>query len=211
MRIKVLLLNLGVFIAAVAATPEVKITAPPDGTIVAPGGVLMVTVDATPFAFKSVFIAGKATGFTNAVATPPYRFAIRIPPDTDSGTDTLEAVGVIEPGNLIVSASLTIDVERPDTPRSLKTELSFWTFHRGVGDDTWLSVDGVFADGSIVDLTRSRFTSYRSASPAVASVGADGHVTAKGLGSTAITIQHRDQRVVVRITVETDGAVERGK
>jgi hypothetical protein len=204
MRIKVLLLNLGVFIAAVAATPEVKITAPPDGTIVAPGGVLVVTADATPFAFKSVFIAGEATGFSDAVATPPYRFAIRIPPDSDSGTQTLAAMGVIEYGNVIVSDSLTIDVERPDAPRSLKTDLSSLSFHR-VGGDFHLMVDGVFADGSIVDLTRSRHTSYRSASPAVASVGADGHVTAKGLGSTAITIQHRGQTVVVRITVDANG------
>src|SRR5271169_3492354 len=115
MWIKVAILNLGILIAGTSATPELKITAPPNGTIVAPGGVLIVTVEATPFAFRSVVLAGRPIGFGDTVFTPPYRFAVRISPDTPAGTDTLEATGVIEPGKFIISPSLTIDVERPDS------------------------------------------------------------------------------------------------
>jgi hypothetical protein len=201
MRIGVLLLNLAILTAAVAAIPEIEITAPPDGTVVAPGEVLMVTVEATPFAFRQVFLAGKLAMPNPAVVTPPYRFAVRIPPDTPSGADTLEAVGVIENLNGIVSRSLTIDVERPDSPRSLKTTFSTLQFYE-VGKDIRLFVDGIFEDGSTIDLTRSRYTSYESASPAVATVDADGHVTAKGPGSTAIKIQHRDKSITAKVTVK---------
>jgi hypothetical protein len=205
MCIKLTLLNLGLFLAGMAATPELKITAPPEGTVVAPGGVLMVTVEATPFAFQSVILAGKPIGFSDVLTAPPYRFGVRIWPDTPAGTDTLDAYGLIEPGKpgKFIASSLTIDVERPDTPLSLKTDFKTLSFDH-VGDDFHFTLTGTFADGAIVGLTRSRYTSYRSTSAAVADVEADGHVTAKGAGSTVITIQHRDQSITVRVTVKDD-------
>jgi hypothetical protein len=207
MWMRVALLNLGLFLAGVAATPELKITAPPEGTIAAPGGVLMVTVEATPFAFQAVLIGGKLAWPDAVLLTPPYRFAIRIPPETPAGADTLAAVGVVEPGKWIESAPLTIDIERPDSPQSLKADFRTLSFDH-VGDDFDLPVSGTFADGVIVSLTRSRYTSYRSASAAVAAVEADGHVTARGPGSTVITIQHRDQSITVRVTVK-DGKIQK--
>ena len=201
MRMKVLILSFGVLFAAAAATPEIKIISPANGTIVAPGGVLVITVEATPFAFRDIFIAGTPIGLSEPISTPPYRFAIRIPPDTPIGSDTLEAHGVIEQGEVVDSPSLTIDVERPDTPQRLKAMFSTLRFDH-VGEDTVLNVSGVFADGSTHGVTRSRYTSYQSASPAVVSVEADGRVTAKGIGSTVITIQHRDKSATVRVTVK---------
>jgi hypothetical protein len=161
----------------------------------------MVSVEATPFAFRQVLLGGKLAWPRAVVVTPPYRFAIQIPPDTASGTDTLEAIGVIENLKVIESPSLTIDVERPDSPRSLKTVFSTLQFYQ-VGKDIRLLVEGIFEDGTTIDLTRSRYTSYESASPAVALIGADGLVTAKGPGSTVIKIQHRDQSITVKVIVK---------
>src|ERR1700730_5520015 len=85
--------------AGVLAQQAPRITSPANGATVSSGSTLKVTVDAAPFAFKSVFIAGQPVGFSHVLAAPPFQFQIPIPPETAAGTYTIEAVGIVEPGN----------------------------------------------------------------------------------------------------------------
>jgi hypothetical protein len=184
-----------------AATPEVRIVSPKDGTVVAPGATLQVVVEATPRAFQNVLVVGKPIGFSDPVLEPPYRFDVTISPDTAAGNATVEALGVIRPGTFVESPSLTIDVERPGSPESLRVQLDRVAFDH-VGDEFNLNFAGKFADGSGTDLTHSTRTRYRSANRSVASVDASGLVIARGVGSTTITIQHQDKSATVYITVK---------
>jgi len=69
-------------------------------------------------------------------------------------------------------------------------------------------VDGVYADGSRVDLRYSSLTTYSSDNPAVASVSGTsgyvpgtGFVTAVGPGRASITITNAGKSVVVPVVV----------
>jgi hypothetical protein len=181
-----LLLEAGVLTAQSAP----QITSPSSGATVSSGGTLAVTVNATPFAFQSLLIAGKPIGWSDALTAPPFQFRIPIPPETASGTYTIEAVGIVGPGNWMVSEPVTIDIERPDSPQSLSTVLSSLEFDR-IGENSRLLLDGAFVDGSSVDLTHSTLTTYASDIPSVATVDAAGVVTAVGVGYGAITITRR--------------------
>jgi hypothetical protein len=201
MWIRNLALNILTAITTLAATPAIRVIAPTQGTMVASGGMFTVEVKAASFSFESVFLAFPPIGLSEPVVTPPYRFKIRIPSNTPSGKCTVEAVGVIEPDNWVTSDPVTIDVEKPDAPQTLRPILPTLTFDR-IGKEAEVRLEGVFADGVVVDLTHSKFTKYLSASPSVASTDADGNVTARGPGTTLVTIQHRDRSTTVRVTVE---------
>jgi hypothetical protein len=65
----------------------------------------------------------------------------------------------------LVRDTIDLDVERSDSPKILTAELSnpydrtVEGFHK-VGETRWLSIIGVFADGTKVELRSSKLTSY---------------------------------------------------
>ena len=183
-----------------AAQSAPQITSPANGAIVPSGSTLAVTVNAPPFAFQSVLIVGKPFGFSDPVTAPPFQFQVPIPADSASGPYTIEAMGIVAPGKWMVSDSVTIDIERPDSPQSLSTVFQSLSFHRK-GDNIRLLLEGVFADGTSVDLTHSKFTTYSSTIPSVATVDADGVVTAVGVGYGEITIIHGSLNTSVGVFV----------
>jgi hypothetical protein len=76
-----------------AQTAEIRIVSPKDGTVVAPGAVLQVTVEATPFVFEGVILAGRPIGFSDVILTPPYRYFVRIHENASAGPDEVNALG----------------------------------------------------------------------------------------------------------------------
>lgn len=131
---------------------------------------------------------------------PPYEFAIQIPPETASRRYTVMALGVAGPRQAAKSAPVSIQVERPDSPKQLKAEPSTLNFQY-VGDDARMSVYGSFADGSTVDLTDSSLLTCASNAPEVATVNSNAVVTAVGPGRSGITIRYRDKMVEVPVEV----------
>jgi hypothetical protein len=182
--------------------PTLRITSPAEGTIVKPGQVLSVIVEASPAgAFQEIIIVGASPiGFSQVTPKPPYRSSILIPPDITPRRYSITADGIIAAGHGVSSEPITIIAERPDTPVSLKAETSALVFD-SVGDDSSLAIIGVFQKQERVDLSESSYIKYLSDKPMVASVNSTGIVTATGTGRANITATYRKQSVVVPVTV----------
>jgi hypothetical protein len=161
-RAIVVLLSLCMAANILLAQPTLRITAPRNGAVVNSGRAITVTVEASG-TFSKVFLVGKdPIGFTKYLTAPP-------------------------PGQNVYSDPVSIDVERSDAPRRYNVDPPSLTFDR-LGESETLSVTGVFADGSRVDITHSTLTKYSSYKPAVATVDANGVVKAVRPGSTSILI-----------------------
>jgi hypothetical protein len=187
-----------------AAPPTVKITSPANGAVVNSGQTLVVTVDATPFAFQTVCIEGEDPIGFETLTAPPYEFRVRIPLDIEPGTRRFNACGIIRPGIFNDSDSVTIDIERPDTPRKLSTDLA-GLYSDYVGETIWpLSVTGTFPDGTQLSIYHSTLLAYASDNPVVATVATNGIVTTVGVGSAHIVITYAgntDTAIHIPVTV----------
>ena len=191
-----------------AAAAVLKITSPANGAVIHSGETLFVTVEGrdltSPF---GVFLSvGGRFGRLNEIVRggpgPVYKFEISIPPDVESRTYTL----VAEAANIVESAGVAIDIERPDLPTTVKDTLGYWT--REIGETRQLYITGTFADGEVVELTRSKRTSYSSEPEAVASVTKEGLVTALRSGSATITVKHGDAVATVKVIVSAKKNVD---
>ena len=201
-RLAALLMVLGMTAVLLPAQPKLEITSPKDGEIVFSGKPLIVKVVASPpLAFRAVGLwTGNGLPHAADLTRPPYEFTIRMPPDIASRSYTLSAAGVTFGVGGAFSETISIRVERPDSPLQLEAQPSTLTFDY-VGDGGQLSVYGKFSDGSKVDLTYSTKTTYSSNAPAVASVDDQGTVAAVGPGTARITIRNAGKAVVVPATV----------
>jgi hypothetical protein len=156
-----------------------QITSPTDLTVVNPGQVVAVTASASPtLAFQAIVIVGSdAIGFSPVLVAAPYQVSIQIPLGIRPRRYRLRAVGTTTPGQGVTSDPITLVVERPDNPVTLSAEPSIMNFQLA-GDQSPLRIVGTFPDGSLVDVDESTYITYQSDTPSVATVDADGHVTA---------------------------------
>jgi hypothetical protein len=185
------------------AQPTVRITSPADSAVVNSGQTLLVTVEATPFAFQMVCLEGEDPIGFRTLTAPPYQFQIQIPSDIEPGTRMFNACGIIRPGNFVDSAPITIDIERSDTPQRLKSDLSTLALDYA-GANVGLTVSGTFPDGTDLYLRHSSFIAYASDDPAVATVDGNGTVTAAGVGSANIVVTYAgnaDTAIRIPVTV----------
>jgi uncharacterized protein YjdB len=160
------------------------------GSVVIAGQTIVVTVNAPPSTFSAVGVLGDtALGIGDAVTTTPYQIPMQVPATVAAGTYPLAAIGFVQGGNAVYSNPVTIDVERSDAPQQLVSRVSFFQLDYA-GDSTRLGVDGIFGDGSTVDLTLSTRITYTSDKATVVSVDVAGIVTAVGPGSANITITY---------------------
>lgn len=189
------------------AAQTLRITEPKTGTIVNPGQVVTVVVEASPAsAFKGILIIGGGPiGFSDTLTAPPFRLSFQIPPHVRPNWYTLTAHGSIAPGQWAHSDPIRVAVERPDNPVSLAAEPSILVF-RLAGDQCTFRVVGKFPDGSLVDVHESTYIKYQSDAPGVATVDPDGVATAVGPGSARITIRYRETSTVVPVTLERSHA-----
>ncbi len=177
---------------------SLQITAPAGGTVVPPGQALNVTVAASG-SFADVAVGGEGKlGSSQDLNAPPYNFSIQIPATVRNRIYALTAVGFISSGQMITSTPISIDIERSDYPDNLIVQPS--VLHLRVGDQASLIVTGQFDDGSNIDLTESTTTTYQSDTPTVATVTADGRVTAVRPGNAKINVS--DWWVIVPVEVE---------
>jgi hypothetical protein len=178
-----------------------QITSPAKGAVFHPGQTIPVTLSAAPSAFRTVAVAGDLPiRPSRPLTAPPYEFRMQTPADIPPGPYELRAIGQPRAGNTVHAAPITVAIERPDSPRQLDSDLSTLSFDY-IGDYVALVVYGAFADGSKADLTRSTLTTWTSSNPAVATVDAQGVVTAVAPGSAKITITNRNATAVIPVTV----------
>jgi Bacterial Ig-like domain (group 2) len=204
---------LAVFCAApVFAQSRVHILSPATGTVVRPGQAVSVSVAADASVEKLALLAERplpigrvASGAAPGVVARglgemrPIEFMVNVPADIRPGNYHLTAMGTL-PGGDTVSDAVTLDVERDAEPGRIWTEPATIQFSR-VGEQIPLRVLGSFGQGVHTELTRSSKTSFVSSDPRVATVSADGLVTAVGAGKTTVTVRTatRDYSVPVRV------------
>jgi len=202
------------------AQPTLRITSPPEGTIVNAGQVLTVTVEASPAnAFKQVIIIGaNPIGFSQVLEQPPYKFTLPIPLHITPrrGGYMITADGILAPGQGASSMPVNIHLERADLPEILlagdnslnngfypsSTPGKPYQLHLNkVGWEEMLYLMGIFPGREQVDLTESRYVKYSSDNLRVAKINEIGTVHATGIGSAKITITYRSKSVIVPVTV----------
>jgi hypothetical protein len=206
----------GVWIMGVpvfAQPSSIRITSPRSGAVVYSGSEMEVAVDASPSEFPSVGLSGDGPTSTWAavVATPvavrgsdkpPYRVAIKIPGEASPGIHTIFAFGARHrnASELVRSQEVQIDVERPDEPQEFRADQGFHLLDK-VGDTSQLNMIATFADGSVVNLTRSSRNIYRVDPAGIVSVSREGLVRALAPGVARITIRNGHAEFVVRAQV----------
>lgn len=185
-------------VAPVQAQPSLQITSPASGTVVNPGQSLTIIVAASG-TFQEVAIIGPdPIGISQPITSPPYQFTVPIPASIDAGVYLLTADGFTASGQSS-SNSINIVVEHADPPASIKAEPS--VLQLSVGQNGYLSVTGVFTDGTTPELTRSTLISFASDTPTVATVQAQGIVTAVAQGLATITVAYGSLTFPVSVTV----------
>lgn len=184
-----------------AAQASLRITSPPDGTLVNAGEPITVTVEASGGVFQQVYIIGQdPIQISQPLAAPPYRFTIQIPSHIRPDRYMLTAHGFTSPGQGAMSEPIDIRVERADPPLRLRAEpTALLDLQLGEGGN--LEVIGEFADGTATDLTQSSRISYVSSAPAIARVDSVGRVAPVARGSAKIIITYGKVRTEVPVSV----------
>jgi len=181
-------LTLGIASAAYAQT--LRITSPSDGAVVNPGQTLSVTVSADPAAVQGVAIFGQSPLGSSALQTSaPYKFLIDVPADITTGRYGLTALAIPKSGGQPLLSLISIYIERPDAPQQIRSQDSRIDF-RHAGDEDYLLITGVFADGSELILTNSSLISFSSDTPSVATVVPNGRVTAMAPGDANLIVTY---------------------
>jgi hypothetical protein len=191
------------FFTAQDALAGLRITAPADGTVVAPGETLTVTVAVDPDSrYHAVRVVGELiglSGLAQAVTAPPYQFAFTMPAD-GIGPQRISAVGTIGPGHVDFSPPVTIDLETPASITRLTVNRARVTFDYP-GQQLPLVVTGTTETGAALDLSHSSRTGYHSVNPAVATMTGGRLLTAVGPGSTTVTVAYQGRAVAIPVTV----------
>lgn len=180
------------------------ITSPLNGTVVAPGQTISVSVSVNSGTYAGgIGIVGGQDGGTMVIAGPlsgtAPTFSVTIPADAVPGPLGISATGADSSGTLDASAEVTLDVERTDRPVSLRVDPSSMHFQH-VGQSLPLNVTGVYADGSWHGLTRSSLLQMTSSNTAIATVTNDS-IKAVSPGNTTIEVSYGSLTASVQIYV----------
>ncbi|HUI42396.1 MAG TPA: choice-of-anchor D domain-containing protein [Terriglobia bacterium] len=189
--------------------PVLRIVAPADRARVAPGSRVNVRVEAAPGQVVSTVAvaAGRPIGTTLFRGALPATIPVEIPASAPSGLYHLTALARDASGQLVSSASVTLDVERNLPPQSLRLEPAGLNF-RAIGETLPLRASGIFAGSVRAEITRSPDVEYSALDPRVATVNAQGQVTAEGPGSTEVmAAYHGGPSASVEVRVSAPAAM----
>jgi hypothetical protein len=170
-----------------SGAPTIQISSPASGTIVNPGqNVQVIVISPSDVTFTQVaVIAEDPIGFSIVQASVPVQFSFTIPANISCGSYSLTASGITTSGQSVSSDLILIDVERPDMPLSISTPTPVVTISTP-GEESPISVVATFAGGSILDVTNSSNLTYSSSQTSIATVDANGIVTAVAPGQTSV-------------------------
>lgn len=177
------------------AAGTLAIVSPTSGTLVAPGSTITVTLEATGFLPQEVLLIGGAE--TLVLDTAPFVAQVQVPADA-IGRMSLFAVGFGEE-DLAYAEEVELIVGVEATLQSVEV------FGGNVslgnpGITRQLLVRGHYSDGVVRDITSADLgTRYATTDGSVATVSADGLVTATGQGVT--TLVARNGAVVTSVNV----------
>lgn len=182
--------------------PQLQIASPADGAIVNPGQTVSVNVTSPAnVAFTQVGIVGPdPLGFSSIATSVPASFSLAIPTEIACGPLMLTAFAATSDGQSAQSATILIDVERPDLPTSLSALMPAIYFE-SQGEQSPVVVLGTFTDGSVLDVARSSNLSYVSSNTSIATVDSSGIVKAISTGATTVTATYTLGGKSVQMTI----------
>ncbi len=188
--------------SALLAQSTLKITSPANGVVVRAGQTIEVQVEvAGPF--STVAVTDPSETMTNAryvLRSPPYRFSVTVPARGAPGPYMITAELHDDRRAVpILSDTVRVDVERPDSPRELRVSADQKEVQVGLG--ALLTVMGVFPAGEEVYLNRSTRTTYESFPPENFSVNEQGQAIAKKPGRATIVARHQNLSASVDVLV----------
>ncbi len=201
-----LILAVGLVAASARAQESpIRFVSPAAGTVVQPGHTVTVAVTADSSVEKFALLGQRPLPLSQVVApglgvASPFEFQVKIPTDIRPGSYRVTAIGVLRGGES-VSESLVLDVEKAEEPTRIWAKPETMLFSRA-GEQIPLRVLGAFGDGSQETLTKSSKTIYTSADPRVATVSADGLVTAVASGKTSIQVRTATHDFSIPVTVD---------
>jgi hypothetical protein len=202
--LRIILLGMAAVLLSTRAGAQTRsntlvITSPANGTVVAPGQTITVsiTVNSGTYPYGVVVVGGEdagpgvmeapASGMSPVSSPSTVSISIAIPTNAFPGKFGITATGATSLGVLQSSYEVVLDVERTDSPVSLRVDPP--SFHIQQGQTLQLSVIGVYADGSWHGLTHASSLQMTSSNTAVATVQ-NGSVTAAGIGNANIQISY---------------------
>jgi hypothetical protein len=193
---------------ALLAQPSLRITSPADKTEVHPGQSLQVKVVPSGTFRQVVVIPWKPIRYNGTPRTaPPWDFPLHIPDHVAPGPYLVTAVGGNEPGQVIPSVPITLQVEEP-ADSSMRLDVEFHFMELRLGDTPHLlDALGLFPGdqevfpGNRVVLNQSMYISFQSTAPGAATVDQLGNVTAVAPGTTKIIVAYRDSHAETSVTV----------
>jgi hypothetical protein len=205
----VLLVTLWPAIASAQAVLEISSPAP--NAVVSPGQTVTVNVTSPAnVTFTNVGVIGESPiGMSTTLASGvPAQFSFNIPADIACRRYIMSADGTTAAGQDVSSMNVTIDVERPDMPTSIRSTLPS-IFFEAPGGRVPVRIWGSFADGKVLDVSASTNVVYGSSDPTVATVAASGEVTGLAPGDAVVTATYGPpaQGIVVSIPVNVPAPI----
>jgi hypothetical protein len=122
----------------------------------------------------------------------PAEFSITIPPDISLRRYTLTSMGTTAAGELVESAPIEIDIERPDMPVSLSQVNGGSLILEAPGQSVPLLTLATFSDGQVLDIGGSSLLSFHSTDTKIVTVDETGAVTAVATGTAAIIANYKN-------------------
>lgn len=192
------------------AQSTLTIQSPAAGTIVSPGQSVTISVSVgPPGVSRDVALVGEifpepAVKSGSGVLT----FDVTVPQLKRMGKTVITAIDITSPppasGGRVTSPSWFLNVEQPDSPTQVTIDPVQIGF-RFVGGERYFTVAGKFLGGA-VDLSRSARVTFRSSDLRIATVSADGLVTAVGAGRARIDVLYAGA-VLAGIPVTISGTI----
>jgi uncharacterized repeat protein (TIGR01451 family) len=191
--------------ASAGTAPTLILTAPGNNTTIAPGQTVTVTATlSAPSNYSQVAIFGPSPIGMAAFATAgaAMTFTFTAPSSLPVGTYPIRALAYpsTSTGTPVASSAVNLLVEVNPTPVSLWANPALLTF-RLVGDILPLDILAAMPDGSSQDVSRAPQMTWTSDTAQVATVSADGLVTAVAPGMANITATLGNQSVKVPVVV----------
>jgi hypothetical protein len=190
-------------LATASAQAVLEISSPAPNAVINPGQTMTVMVTSPAnVTFTNVGVIGESPiGMSTTLASGvPAQFSFNIPADIACRRYIMSADGTTAAGQDVSSTIVTIDVERPDMPTSIRAALPSIDFE-AQGGSFPVMILASFADGKTLNVTRSTNMVYASSDPAVATVSASGEVTGLAPGDAVVTATYGPPAQGIFVTI----------
>lgn len=194
----------------------IQLTVPENGAIVRPGATMTIRIEVPQgLPVKKVTYTlleeervpeDRVDEPVTAVGTsPPFDAAMTIPLEAVGGMRLLAVAEVAERrGTYVLFDEVSVRIQPDAALVSLRMENPV-RFTKTIGEVKMLSVQGVYADRIVRDLTSGLTgTVYRSSDEKVVRVNPDGRAQAMGNGTAQITAKNGDKEEKTRVVVEVE-------